>query len=59
MAIYRLEEDSFAFPLPEEADEKNDWVLAVGGDYNPERLLNAYSNGIFPWPMRENYPITY
>ena len=26
-----------------------DGVLAVGGDLSVERLLNAYSNGIFPW----------
>ena len=24
-------------------------LLAVGGDLSPERLLAAYSNGIFPW----------
>jgi leucyl/phenylalanyl-tRNA--protein transferase len=25
-------------------------LLAVGGDLSPERLLTAYSIGIFPWP---------
>ena len=25
--------------------------LAVGGDLSPERLLDAYSRGIFPWPV--------
>src|SRR6187549_501897 len=24
-------------------------VVAVGGDLRPERLINAYSRGIFPW----------
>ena len=24
-------------------------LLAIGGDYSPARLLEAYSNGIFPW----------
>ncbi len=24
-------------------------LVAVGGDFNPERLLYAYSHGIFPW----------
>ena len=26
-----------------------DGLLAAGGDLHPERLLNAYSQGIFPW----------
>lgn len=26
-----------------------DGLLAMGGDLGPERLLNAYRNGIFPW----------
>ena len=59
MAVYRLDDDCFGFPPPEEATEDNDWLLAVGGDYNPERLLNAYSSGIFPWPMGEECPITW
>jgi leucyl/phenylalanyl-tRNA---protein transferase len=33
-----------------------DGVLAVGGDLQPERLLLAYSKGIFPW-YGENLPI--
>lgn len=28
---------------------RKDGLLAVGGDLSPERLLLAYSNGIFPW----------
>ena len=59
MAIYRLNDDSFEFPLPEEATAENDWLLAVGGDYRPERLLNAYAGGIFPWPVKEGMPITW
>jgi leucyl/phenylalanyl-tRNA--protein transferase len=35
------------FPPPEAADE--DGLLAVGGDLNPDRLLLAYKQGIFPW----------
>ncbi len=36
-------------PLPsaEEADERG--LVAVGGDLRPERLLDGYSRGIFPW----------
>jgi leucyl/phenylalanyl-tRNA---protein transferase len=33
-----------------------DGVLAVGGDLRPERVLLAYSKGIFPW-YSENLPI--
>ncbi len=43
MSIYRLDDASFDFPSPEEADDEYDGLLAVGGDYNPGRLLNAYS----------------
>ncbi|MEF2145898.1 MAG: leucyl/phenylalanyl-tRNA--protein transferase [Desulfovibrionaceae bacterium] len=44
--IYRLCEEPI-FPSPEEAD--SDGLLAVGGDLSPQRLINAYSCGIFPW----------
>ncbi|MHC4840067.1 MAG: leucyl/phenylalanyl-tRNA--protein transferase [Planctomycetota bacterium] len=53
MPIYQLPEEPI-FPPAEEAEE--DGVLAVGGDFSPERLLNAYGNGIFPWP-HEGYPL--
>jgi len=43
-----------AFPSPEEADP--DGLLAIGGDLSPERLLLAYSLGIFPW-YDEGLPI--
>jgi len=46
MPIYQLPEEPL-FPNPEMAEE--DGLLAVGGDLSPERLLNAYSQGIFPW----------
>ncbi len=46
MTVFRLDEDNI-FPLPELAEE--DGLLAVGGDLSPERLINAYANGIFPW----------
>ncbi len=53
MPVYRLS-DSIAFPPPREADESG--LLAVGGDLRPERLILAYSSGIFPWP-HEGYPL--
>lgn len=57
MAYYRLDDDSFAFPPAEEADD--DGLVAVGGDFRPERLLNAYASGIFPWPVKKDCPITW
>ena len=44
--MYFLTKELF-FPPVEEANY--DGVLAVGGDLSVERLLLAYSNGIFPW----------
>ena len=35
------------FPNPLLSEE--DGLLAIGGDLSPERLLEAYRNGIFPW----------
>lgn len=42
------------FPPHQYADEAG--VLAVGGDLQPDRLLLAYENGIFPW-YNEGEPI--
>jgi leucyl/phenylalanyl-tRNA--protein transferase len=39
---------------PEFADA--DGLVAVGGDLRPERLLEAYRNGVFPW-YAEDLPI--
>jgi leucyl/phenylalanyl-tRNA---protein transferase len=46
MTLIALNE-TLQFPPVEMADE--DGLLAVGGDLSRERLLFAYSNGIFPW----------
>jgi len=43
------------FPPVEECDE--DGFLAMGGDLSPETLLDAYSHGIFPWPIYETGPM--
>jgi leucyl/phenylalanyl-tRNA--protein transferase len=44
--VYLLGPDP-VFPPPERADPSG--LLAVGGDLHSERLLLAYSLGIFPW----------
>jgi len=52
MPVYQLDHRLW-FPPPDGAE---DGLLAVGGDLKPERLLLAYSRGIFPW-YEEGLPI--
>ena len=47
MPVYALNRE-LIFPPPESASPEG--VVAVGGDASPERLVLAYSQGIFPWP---------
>jgi leucyl/phenylalanyl-tRNA--protein transferase len=46
MPVYELS-DELIFPDPSLAEE--DGLLAIGGDLSINRLILAYSNGIFPW----------
>lgn len=46
MPVYALGAEP-QFPPPEEAEPGG--LLAVGGDLSAERLVEAYSRGIFPW----------
>ena len=46
MAVYLLD-DNLWFPYPYEGEA--DGLIAVGGDLSADRLLLAYSHGIFPW----------
>ena len=46
MPVYRLPKEH-VFPDPLLADD--DGLIAVGGDYHPNRMLIAYYMGIFPW----------
>ena len=45
--VFTLSKEKFTFPDPSFADA--DGLLAIGGDLQPLRLLNAYQKGIFPW----------
>jgi leucyl/phenylalanyl-tRNA--protein transferase len=54
MPIYRLT-SQIAFPDPNDADP--DGLLACGGDLRPQRLLLAYAQGIFPWPVEASWPL--
>lgn len=38
---------SFPFPAPRASDGRG--LVAYGGDLEPERLLAAYAQGVFPW----------
>ena len=46
MPVFKLTDD-FLFPPQHLADP--DGLLAIGGDLTPQRLLLAYSSGLFPW----------
>ncbi len=43
-------------PFPDPINATEEGLLAVGGDLKPERLVEAYSKGIFPW-YSEGQPI--
>jgi leucyl/phenylalanyl-tRNA--protein transferase len=51
--IYLLDDNNFNFPTQEMM--KND-LVAIGGDFHPQRIINAYKGGLFPWYIDEyNY----
>lgn len=50
--VFLLDDDHYNIPNPELADE--DGLIAVGGDFEPQRLYNAYCCGIFPWYIDES-----
>jgi leucyl/phenylalanyl-tRNA--protein transferase len=45
---------SYTFPNPRDASKEG--LVAWGGDLNPNRILSAYRQGIFPW-YNDNDPI--
>jgi leucyl/phenylalanyl-tRNA--protein transferase len=47
--LYQLDDKSLTFPPIEHALTEPNGLLALGGDLSPERLIAAYSQGIFPW----------
>ena len=49
MPVFQLSEE-IIFPSPELA--RKDGLLAFGGDLSEERLITAYSMGIFPGTMK-------
>jgi len=53
--VLALEQDSTFPPLNQALKEPNG-LIAIGGDLSCERLLEAYTHGIFPW-FSEDEPI--
>ncbi len=51
-----LRDRDIEFPPIESALDDPNGLLAAGGDLRPERLLEAYRHGIFPW-YEEGQPI--
>lgn len=54
MPIFQLT-DELIFPDPTLAEENG--LIAIGGDLSVERLLLAYSQGIFPWYSEGEPPL--
>lgn len=54
--LHRLSSHDLSFPPIEQALTEPNGLLAVGGDLSPQRIVNAYSHGIFPW-FSEGDPI--
>jgi leucyl/phenylalanyl-tRNA--protein transferase len=52
--IPQINKYSYIFPNPRDASKEG--LVAWGGDLNPNRILSAYRQGIFPW-YNENDPI--
>ena len=59
MALPVLQPDDYRFPDPRSAAHDPNGLLAIGGDLAPRRLLQAYSQGIFPWFNSDEDPIVW
>jgi leucyl/phenylalanyl-tRNA--protein transferase len=51
-----LQRDSLVFPPLNKALREPNGLLAAGGDLRPERLIQAYRHGCFPW-FQDGQPI--
>lgn len=55
MPVVCFSEDQFQFPPLYKADEEG--LLLIGGSVTPERVLEAYPKGIFPWYSEDDVPL--
>ena len=51
-----LQRDNLSFPPLNKALHEPNGLLAAGGDLHPERLIQAYRHGCFPW-YQDGQPI--
>ncbi len=56
--LYQLDPKHCGFPPADQALYSPPGLLAIGGDLRPQRLLEAYRHGIFPW-YSEGEPIAW
>jgi len=56
--LYQLDPEHCGFPPADQALYSPPGLLAIGGDLHPQRLLEAYRHGIFPW-FSEGEPIAW
>lgn len=47
------------FPPIESARQDMGGILAIGADLSPNRILEAYRHGVFPWGTLEGFPLWY
>lgn len=50
--IYFIENKDTLFPDPHHSDDEG--LIAIGGNFSSNRLLQAYKQGIFPWFIDDN-----
>lgn len=55
MPVVCFSESKFYFPPLSHADEEG--LLLIGGRVTPERVLEAYAKGIFPWYNEDEVPM--
>lgn len=55
MAVVCFSENQFYFPSLSQTSE--DGLLLIGGKVTPERVLEAYPRGIFPWYDEDDVPM--
>jgi leucyl/phenylalanyl-tRNA--protein transferase len=54
--LQQLSPDDLTFPAIESALDEPNGLLAIGGDLSSPRLIEAYTQGIFPW-FNDHEPI--
>jgi leucyl/phenylalanyl-tRNA--protein transferase len=55
MPVVCFSEKNFSFPPLEKANEEG--LLLIGGRVTPQRVIEAYPKGIFPWYSEDEVPL--